>query len=229
MIAKILYRLADGIIFQTKEAQAYFPKAIQKKSAIIFNPVAERFYQTEHATASHNVVTCGRLIEAKRQGLLIKAFSRIANKFPTENLLVYGEGNQRAALQKLILDLALQDRVFLMGQNTDIAYILSQAKVFVLPSDYEGMPNALMEALAVGVPSISTDCPCGGPRELIASGHNGLLVPCNDENELVKAMDTMLSSPEQAIRMGKNAQQVAQSYKAQLIMRQWKEFMETMV
>ena len=83
------------------------------------------------------------------------------------------------------------------------------------------MPNALMEALAVGVPSISTDCPCGGPRELIEQNTNGLLVRCNDETSLSYAMDVLLANPQQ---VGKNAREMALNYKPEVIMRQWEKF-----
>lgn len=229
LIGKILYRLADGIVFQTKEAQQYFPKVIQQKSAIIFNPVAEKFYQTMHSNSSHHIVTCGRLSEEKRHDLLIKAFAHIAAKFPEENLLIYGRGNKETMLHQLISQLNLQNRVFLMNQSTHIEQVLTEAKLFVLSSDYEGMPNALMEAMSVGVPSISTDCPCGGPRELIKSGKNGLLVPCDDENVLAQALDKMLSNPQRAMQMGENSRQAAQQFRPEIILKQWEKLLNKII
>jgi len=224
LISKFLYRLARGIVFQTKEAQEFFPKTIQDKSTIIFNPVADNFYQTERDTDPKNIVTCGRLSAEKRYDLLIKAFARIFNKYPQENLLIYGQGKMKKDLELLIAKLGLQNRVFLMGQSNDIANILAHAKIFVLSSDYEGMPNALMEALAVGVPSISTDCPCGGPRELIKNGENGLLVPCNSEEKLVLAMEKILSDYKRAAQMGQNARKSMQVFKTEVIFKQWEKF-----
>lgn len=229
LISKLLYRLADGIVFQTKEAQEFFPKTIQRKSTIIFNPVADNFYQTERDAEPKNIVACGRLNAVKRYDLLIKAFARIFNKYPQENLLIYGQGKMKKDLELLIAKLGLQNRVFLMGQSADIAEILSKAKLFVLVSDYEGMPNALMEALAVGVPSISTDCPCGGPRELIKNGENGLLVPCNSEEKLALAMEKLLSHPNQAKQMGENARKAAQNFTSSVIFRQWKRYFDSII
>jgi len=225
LIGKIFYRLADGVVFQTKEAQAYFPCAIQKKSAIIWNPVSDKFYQTTLSENPHNIVTCGRLSGEKRQALLIRAFANIAHKFPTDNLLIYGQGPKENALRQLIGELKLQNRVFLMGQSRDIAKVLGNAKLFVLASSYEGMPNALMEALTVGVPSISTDCPCGGPHELITPKYNGLLIPCDEEKALIHAMDAMLSNPKQAVQMGENARKVAQSYRTDMIAQEWEKLL----
>lgn len=226
-LGKVLYRLANGIVFQTKEAQDFFPKAIQEKSAIIFNPVADNFYRIIRSKQPQNIITCGRLSIAKRQELLIKAFSHLVNKFPQENLLIYGEGKQKKYLEEWIAKLNLQNRVFLMGQSNNIAEILSQAKVFVLSSDYEGMPNALMEAMAVGVPSVSTDCPCGGPRDLIKDGQNGLLVPCNNEKKLTLAMEKLLSQPEQAKQIGAKAREFAQKFATPFIFKQWKKYFDS--
>lgn len=226
-LGKILYRFADGIVFQTREAQEFFPKTIQKKSEIIFNPVADNFYRTEHSEQAKDIVTCGRLSIAKRQDLLIKAFSHIVNKFPQDNLLIYGQGEMKEKLENLIAKLGLQNRVFLMGQSNKVEEVLSKAKIFVLSSDYEGMPNALMEAMAIGVPSISTDCPCGGPRELIKDGKNGLLIPCNDEEQLALAMEKLLSQPEQAKQMGQNARKTAQEFTSPVIFKQWKEYFDS--
>lgn len=226
LIGKYLFRLVDGVVFQTAEAQAWFPKAIQNKSTIIANLVAEKFYQVKRSSRPQHIVTCGRLHSQKNHTLLIRAFAKLADKYSQENLLIYGTGELESSLKQLIEQLGLQNRVFLMGQREDISCVLAEAKLFVLSSDYEGMPNALMEALAAGVPSISTDCPCGGPRELIRHGKNGLLVPCNDENALVKAMDSILSNSQLATTLSQNVQYVAQQFKPEIIVKQWEEFLQ---
>jgi len=226
LIGKFLFRLADGVVFQTQEAQAWFPICVQKKSTVIFNPVQSSFYQVKRAGHPQHIVTCGRLNPQKNQALLIRAFAKIADKYPQENLLIYGKGELEDKLCQLIEDLHLQKRIYLMGLTTCVEDVLANAKLFVLSSDYEGMPNALMEALAAGVPSISTDCPCGGPHELIAPGQNGLLVPCNDENAMAEAMDKILSSSQRAEQMGQCARKSAQAYMPEVIMKQWETFIK---
>ncbi len=227
IVGKFLFRLADGIIFQTADSKAWFPKVIQKKSAIIFNPVKESFYQTKRAESVQNIITCGRLSAQKNHTLLIRAYAKIAAKYPKDNLLIYGKGDLEQKLQKLIEKLNLQNRVFLMGQSDKVEEVLSKAKIFVLSSDFEGMPNALMEAMAVGLPCISTDCPCGGPKELIKEGKNGLLVPCKDEEKLSLAMEKLLSKPEQTKKMGENARKTAQKFTSPVIFKQWKEYFDS--
>ena len=100
---------------------------------------------------------------------------------------------------------------------------VKSAKIFVLSSFYEGMPNALLEALVVGVPSISTDCPCGGPRMLIEPYKNGLLVPIKDSEKMLEAMLYMVENPEEANKMAENAVDVRERANVEVIIKQWLE------
>lgn len=227
-VGKHIMPLADGCIFQTEEAKQWFPKKLQDKSTIIMNEVSDSFFEVQRKP-SPNVVTVGRLAEQKNQAMLIRAFAKIASKFPEQNLLIYGSGDYTELLKNEINGLQLEDRVFLMGSTSQVQEVLAQAGVFVLSSDYEGMPNALMEAMAAGVPSISTDCPCGGPRMLIRNGENGLLVPVGDENALSAAMERLLSNRSFAEKIGKQAQEDAKRYEPKVIFREWKAFVDSIM
>ena len=229
IVGKFLFRFADGIVFQTSQAKEWFPKNIQKNSAIILNPVQESFYQVKRVSSPRDIVTCGRLNPQKNHAMLIGAFAQIAKDFPNENLLIYGRGELKQNLQKLIENLNLQKRVFLMGTTDKVEEVLSKAKIFVLSSDYEGMPNALMEAMTVGLPCISTDCPCGGPKKLIKDKQNGLLVPCKNEGELALAMEKLLSSKNLAEEIGINARKTAQSFAHPIIFKQWKQYLDSII
>lgn len=187
ILAKTLFRRADGVVFQTEDAKKWFPKSIQKKSKIIFNHVDEVFYNTKYEGERHDVVTTGRLVPQKNHKLLIRAFAAIADKVP-DNLFIYGEGDLRPELEALISELHMQDRIFLPGGIKNVADTIKSAKLFVLSSDYEGMPNSLMEAMALGVPCISTDCPCGGPRMLLRGSNLSVLVPVGNVEKLSSAM-----------------------------------------
>lgn len=228
LVGKVLLPMADGCVFQTEDAKAWFPKRLQKKSAVIMNEVAERFFAVERKETA-NVVAVGRLSKQKNHSLLLRAFAKITDKFPEEKLLIYGEGDCRGSLQKEIINLGLTDKAFLMGNTSCVEEVLAQAKVFVLSSDYEGMPNALMEALAVGVPSISTDCPCGGPRMLVEHEHNGMLVPVNDEGAMVTAMARLLGDPAFANALGNTAREVAESFKPDRVFAKWKKYVEDVI
>lgn len=171
-LGRYLLPFADGCVFQTPDAQKWFPKRLQKKSHIIYNAVKEDFYHIEWTPIHGKVVTCGRLEKQKNHEFLINAFAKTVNDHPDAHLEIYGNGSLKEALQNQIMKMHLQDKVTLCAATNDVCAVLREANVFVLSSDYEGMPNALMEAQAAGVPSISTNCPSGGPRMLIENDRN---------------------------------------------------------
>lgn len=197
IVAKLLYPKADGFVFQTEEAQQYFSKKIQKKSVVIPNPINSDFLITPYdGIREKEIVTVGRLTEQKNQKLLIEAFSKINNEFPDYTLSIYGDGHLKEELQNHINELRLENKVFLKGIIDNVKEEIYKKALFVLSSDYEGMPNSLMEALALGIPSISTDCPCGGPRFLINDNKDGKLVPVKNVELLSKAMEEVLKDKE---------------------------------
>jgi len=230
LVAKYLLPLADGCVFQTVDAKNYFGKRMSEKSRVIYNAVKEDFFETKHKYISKKVVTFGRLQTQKNQLLLINSFSKVLEKHPDAKLEIYGIGNLEELLQNRIQELGLEDSISLMGITDKVAEILSESAVFVLSSDYEGMPNALMEALAVGVPSVSTDCPCGGPKTLIENGVNGILIPLHSgEDVLAEAICSLLENPEKAEEMGKKAKERAAEFKSDRILNEWKKYILSIV
>lgn len=227
-VGKHILPLADGCVFQTEDAKAWFPHKLQKKSTIIFNAVKPVFYQIDRKPKTGVVVSCGRLQPQKNQKMLINAMYRIKDKYPFVRLKIYGEGILEGELKQLIFELNLQDTIRLEGQTSNVVDVLKYADIFALTSDFEGMPNALMEALAVGVPSISTDCPCGGPKMLIENGINGLLIPVGDEDALVNSIEKLLSDDVLKKNMSYIAQQRARQYTAVEIYNQWMAYLQRM-
>lgn len=223
--ARNLFRLADGCVFQTVGAAAYFPKSVRGKSTIILNPVDRSFFYAVRSECPHNIVTVGRMEPQKNQKLLIEVFAEIADEFPEENLIIYGEGELRTELEKLCDDLHVENRVKMPGNVSNVEERLADAKVFVLPSDYEGLPNALMEAMTVGVACISTDCPCGGPKLLIRTEHNGILVPVGDKKNMAIALRNLLNDSKKQKRIGVNAKKSAEEFKTDVILSQWDNYL----
>ena len=125
---------------------------------------------------------------------MIKAFAEVVKSHPEQKLKIYGAGQQRKELENLITHLGLSSSVSLEGQTHDVPSVLSGAIGFLMTSDYEGMPNALMEAMAMGLPCIATDCPCGGPAELIVDGENGFLIATGDEAALSGRMNSIVEN-----------------------------------
>lgn len=227
-IGKRILPLADGCVFQTKEAQKWFPYKLQKKSKVILNEVSECFFNVEHSP-NNNIVAVGRLCEQKNHRMLIEAFSKIEKDFSEKKLLIYGTGSLKKELELLIEEKKLENKIFLMGTTNDVSQILKTAELFILSSDYEGMPNALLEALAVGVPCIATDCPCGGPKMLIEQEVNGILIPIKDTNQLTIEMRRVLSDKKLRERLGTNAKQKAKEYKPDVVFKQWEQFVKDIV
>lgn len=173
---------------------------------------------------SNEIVAAGRLNNQKNFSILIRAFSKLATRFPEHKLVIYGEGEKRNELFQLIKEKQLSERIFLPGNVEDIGDKMRKACMFVLSSDFEGMPNALMEAMALGLPCISTDCPVGGPRFLIDSGENGILIPTGNEEALVNAMEQILRDPREADVMGKKAHAIIDKCNPNRVYKQWEMF-----
>lgn len=224
-VMKILYPLANGFVFQTQEAQEYFCRNIQKKSIIIPNPIKEEFICEPYIGEREKIiVTVGRLEEQKNHKMLIEAFSKLSEEFSEYKLIIYGEGSLRKELEKQIKDLKLLNRVLLPGQVDNIKEKIYKASLFVLSSKYEGMPNALMEAMALGIPCISTDCPCGGPRFLIKNGDNGYLVNINNVEELANTIKKVVKSDQ--TKVSKNANKITIKLNPKNINNKWKKYIK---
>lgn len=221
-LAKTLYKRADGIVFQTEDAKKWFPPSIQQKSKIIINQVDSIFFNTFYNGERKNIVSVGRLTEQKNHELLIRAFSLVSSQ-TDDNLIIYGNGPLRQRLLTLIRELRLEGRVMLPGIIDNVSETIKSAKAFVLSSNYEGMPNALMEALALGLPCISTDCPCGGPRKIIENNSNGLLVPNNDLDSLAGAIIKVLKNKDlQSQFISKSKIAAENMFSPSLVFKSWK-------
>ncbi len=226
-LAKTLYLTAEHIVFQTNDAQCWFSKKIRMKSSVILNQVDEKFFSKELIPYSkrNGIYTTGRLTKQKNQKLLIDAFYKIADNV-SDDLYIYGEGELRERLQSYIYELGLENRVHLLGASKNVEEDIKAARVFVLSSDFEGCPNSLMEALALGIPSVSTDCPCGGPRML--SKLNGcVLVPCNDVDVLSNSIYNVATDMHYSEMLSHNAKKTSELFKSDKVILDWKRCIDS--
>lgn len=224
--ANQMFKLADGIVFQTKEAQTFFADKIVRKSTIIKNPINTDFIIPRYlGERKKKIVTVGKFTEQKNHLLLIDAFSKVAKRIPDYNLVIYGDGVLREEYTKKITELNLRKRVLLPGIKDNIKECIYDASLFVLSSNYEGVSNALLEAMALGLPVISTDCPCGGSREIIDDGINGLLVPVKDIERMSSEMKRVLSDTELMNNLGENAIKIQKTLNPGLINGQWGKYL----
>ena len=205
LLRKVAYPFAQGIIFQTQMAKSFFPQYIQKKGVVLQNPVdATRIPEPYIGERKKVFSAVGRLEPQKNFPMLIRAFSEFHKREKDYKLVIYGEGRERINIENLIKELHLENSVSLPGRNKDVLNCINDCAAFILSSDYEGMPNALIEAMCMGMPVISTDCPSGGPKEIIENEKNGLLIPVNDAQRMVQAMFNIIEDDRSCL-LGQNA------------------------
>ena len=224
LLTLILYPLANYVIFQTKWAQSCFPKGIQKKSAVISNPI--QVLSKLNNVKAKKIVAVGRLVEQKNHALLINAFRNVNEKFPDYKLYIYGEGGLRETLLNQIRDLKLTESVILPGNVDNIHEKIADAELYVLSSNYEGLSNALLEAMMMGLPCISTNC--AGSNEVVKNGINGLLVKIGDEVELTNAICTLINDNEFSQILAKQAKVSTEHMNFQNVLRDWHKIINTM-
>lgn len=229
-IRKITLPRIDGFVFQSRGAQAYFDKNVQKRSVVIHNPIFVKKTDYPEVSARRKaIVTIGRLHPQKNHKLLIDSFALIADEIPDYNLEIWGDGDLKEDLQAQIDELKLSDRIFLKGTSDEVHSHIFDASLFVLSSDYEGLPNTLLEAMALGIPCVSTDCRPGGAREIINDGQDGLITPVGDKTRLAEAMLQMIKDPERAWIMAEKAAASMEKYKTNIIYSKWEEYFQSLV
>lgn len=221
-----LYRFATGVVVQTQKNKAYFSQAVQKKSRVIYNPINLKNNAGIALTTEKEkkIVTAGRLMPQKNQKMMIRAFETVHAKHPDYQLVIYGEGPSRDELEQLIEELGLTESVLLPGNMQNIHEHIKNAEIFVLSSDYEGMPNALIEAMCLGLPSISTKV--SGATDLIKDHENGLLTDLDDQKQLEQAMLELIEEKELANKLAVNAAKLNEDLELSKIMQQWTEFIK---
>lgn len=231
-VRDFLYRFANGIVLQNDTNKKYFSKTVQKKSAVIFNPLDLGAYEAAALACEEKkeekkkeIVSVARVIEQKNPMMLLNAFSRISDKYPDYKLVFYGDGDMRQLVLSKAEELGLADRVKAPGSEKNIFEKIKDSELFVMTSDYEGMPNALIEAMCIGLPCISTKV--SGAVDVIEDGKNGLLIDCRNEDALVEAMDRMLSDSELRETCAKNASKLAELLRTDIITNQWLDFIKT--
>lgn len=182
VLRKLTYFLADGYVFQTKEAKDFFPLHITKRSTIIVNPLSSNLPTSIPECKKNKIVSVGRLNSLKNFEMAIRTISILKEEFPDIKYEVFGDGNHKAHLQELIDTLDLQNNIELKGQTNDVFDAIIDANLFLLTSNHEGLSNALIEAIALGLPVISTDV--GGASSLIEKGNNGYVIDVGDTEDL---------------------------------------------
>jgi len=230
LLRKLSFKRTDGFVFQSEGARDYFNEDIRKRSIVIHNPVSvpiERY--PIPVSRKKKIVTVGRLHPQKNQRLLIEAFLEVHKVLPDYKLEIYGDGKLGNELISLIEKIGLREFAYIYPSRKDIWDCIYDASLFVLTSDYEGMPNVLMEAMALGVPCVSTDCRPGGARTLIDDGVNGRIVPLRNLDALVSCMKEVLLKPELSEVMGNEARNIAETHTEKEIFNKWEHYLKLLI
>lgn len=226
----VLYRRASGILTQTEYAKACYDQKFKGKTTVIFNPVTMSSDQVGMALKTkkeHVFVTAGRLEAVKNQTMMISAFAQFYKMSPEYKLVIYGDGPLKEELQKRIDDLGLHAVVTLAGQTNELWEKIKVAEAFLLTSKFEGMSNALIEAMCLGLPVISTKV--AGATDLIRDGENGFLIDVKDESALCNRMSRLANDLRLRENMGVKAACVYEMLREDKICKQWVEYIESMI
>jgi glycosyltransferase involved in cell wall biosynthesis len=223
-----IYPYANAVVVQSKYIQTYFHENLHKIIHVIPNPVINptNISTSEYSLKQPSIVSVGRLAKEKAFDKLIRAFSSVAKKYDNINLTIFGDGDSRTELESLIHELQLDQRVFLPGRVNHVHAAIQHGEMFVLTSKFEGFPNALCEAMAVGLPVVATECP-GGVHDIIREGIDGFIVAKDDEQALADKMMHLIENDELRLEMSNNCRTITERYKESKIMDMWESLIAT--
>lgn len=228
-IRDFLYQFADFLVFQTEDAKQYYSKKIQRKSAIIPNPINQNLPERFDGKRKKEIVNYCRLVPQKNLFMLIDAFKLFYNDHNDYKLKIYGRGPLKNELNNYIAKIGLEKVISIEDFQKDIHSKIRDKAMFVSSSNYEGISNSMLEALAIGMPTICTDCPIGGARMNIQSYYNGILVPVGDVEALYKAMKFIAENPEKAEELSINSSKIREKLKIDNIYIKWKKVLRSIV
>lgn len=222
----LFYRFADGYVFQTTGERDYFSKKIQNKSVVIPNPISDNLPAPYTGERSKRIVSAGRLVKQKNYPMAIKAFSVFYKDHPDYVYEIYGDGPLKESLQQYAKECGVENSVKFMGTSKTLYTDILDSAVFVLSSDYEGLSNSMIEAMALGIPTVSTDYPSGGARDFIVNGENGFTVNCGDAEQLAEILMSICINTQNMVEVGKESAKIRQLLDSTVIEHEWVEYIK---
>lgn len=226
------FQKADGFVFQSPDAQHWYKDNTKVRGTVIFNPIKNGLPEPFIGERRKCIVNFCRINPQKNLPLLLEAFELFSESYPDYELHIYGDSSTEADIQYFETvkekreSLKSKDRVFFFPASRDIHRLIRDYSMFVSSSDFEGMSNSMLEALALGLPCVCTDCPAGGARAVIKDGENGLLVPVNDAVSLSEAMKRIISEKGLSEKLSENAVKIREEQSLEKIIEKWMEIIE---
>ena len=217
-LRNFLYIFTDYVVLQTEDNRDYFNYL--KRCSVIYNPIDIEL-NSNTVNKEKIIIDVGRLVKQKNNELLINAFAEIHKQFNDYKLLIFGDGDHKKHIAELIHELSLDDCVFLKGSTNNILTEMSKSQIYVLPSNYEGMPNSLIEAMCLGLPVISTRV--SGAKDLIVDNENGILIDVGDKNQLIDKLSYLINEKEKRKTLGENAKKIYERLNSDRIVTEWEE------
>lgn len=229
-IRKLMYRRAQGIACQTEHNRSYYKGSLLEKSHVIFNPVflpEEYIGKALKQEKENKIVSVVRLEPQKNIPMLLRAFAAFHANHHDYKLVIYGEGKLRPELESQIKEMALTDSVEMPGAQKGVWDLIVSAKCFALSSWNEGMPNAMLEALCLGLPCVATKV--SGAVDLIKSSENGLLVDLDDDRAMADCFEKVATDSELAQSLGQEATHTYDLLRQEKISKEWVDYLKTFV
>lgn len=221
-----MFPKADEMVFQSPDVRAWYRTNIGLDGTVIFNPLKGDLPQPYTGERKHTIVNFCRLDPQKNLFLLLQSFELLAEQYPDYELHIYGDPSASAreyseAFLRAVKESRFAHRIKVFPARPDIHDVILDAAMFVSSSDFEGMSNSMLEAMAIGLPTVCTDCPAGGARAVIKDHENGLLVPIKDTEALYRAMKEVIDRPELSAKLSSNGSKIRQTQSADIIIKKW--------
>lgn len=226
---KTEFSKADGIVFQSPDAQKWYLENTPVKGNVIFNPIKPDLPEPYCGERKKRIVNFCRISAQKNLIMLVDAFAEFHKYFPEYEFDIIGDpvGNDAEGYVDLVNDRINQcnceNCIRILPSRKDIHEYIKDYSMFVSSSDFEGMSNSMLEAMALGLPCVCTDCPAGGARAVIKDGENGLLTPVGDSHALYLAMKKIAENPDLAAKLSQNSVKIREEQSVDKIIKKWME------
>lgn len=226
LIRNITFCLLYRSVFQTPNALAYFPKHVQKRAKVIPNPLSPDLPKPFQGERKKEFVTFCRIDKQKNLHMMIDSFIQSHKKHPDFCLRIYGTGLIEKDINEYIVSQMANEFITMEGFCKRVHEKIIDSYAFLSSSNYEGLSNSMLEALAIGLPCICTDCPVGGTKMYIRNGENGLLVPVGDSAAMASAINILIETPSLCSKLSSNAVRIRELLDTNKICEQWERLMD---